>query len=235
MPWTAEAFLATNPWTDATYLSERQHLANSELTATQLADFLSYYQRQAIETAARLATTTTTYIHPLPLSFPTETNKSNYINKYSDCAQLETYQRLWKCAPGSSTSNVWVGFFSTWTETWVGRRKANTPWHAWSAALIRCGSGGRHLLFWDCDINLGHDITGLRPREVLLGTQVKLLELARQKGSIVGVWIGGGVNSGQNRCLQLATEWVSHIAGFADEVYAEGDARLIGFQKLDKK
>ena len=106
MPWTAEAFLATNPWTDATYLSERQHLANSELTATQLADFLSYYQRQAIKTAARLATTTTTYIHPLPLSFPTETNKSNYINKYSDCAQLETYQRLWKCAPGSSTSNV---------------------------------------------------------------------------------------------------------------------------------
>ena len=76
MPWTAEAFLATNPWTDATYLSERQHLANSELTATQLADFLSYYQRQAIKTAARLATTTTTYIHPLLLSFPPRPTKA---------------------------------------------------------------------------------------------------------------------------------------------------------------
>ena len=128
-----------------------------------------------------------------------------------------------------------MGLFSTWTETWVGQRKANTQWHAWSAALIQCRSGGRHLLFWDCDIDLGRDITDLRPQEVLLGMQVKLLELARQKGSIVSVWIGGGVNSGQNCCLQLAAEWVSHIAGFADKVYAEGDAWLIGFQKLNKK
>ena len=68
--------------------------------------------------------------------------------------------------------------------------------------MVKDASGqGKHLFIWDCDADMAQDFDSLRPRDFMLGTQVKLIQVAKQKGRIDGVWYGGGEAAGRVTCL----------------------------------
>jgi hypothetical protein len=46
---------------------------------------------------------------------------------------------------------------------------------------------GRHLYIWDCDATMNQDFQILQLQELILGTQLRLLELAKTLGRIDGI------------------------------------------------
>jgi hypothetical protein len=100
----------------------------------------------------------------------------------------------------------------------------------WGAAVVKDTSGqGKHLYIWDCDADMAQDFDSLRPRDFMLGTQVKLIQVAKQKGRIDGVWYGGGEAAGQDRCVELTGRWMKRMAATADDPFSEQDERFTGF------
>ena len=73
------------------------------------------------------------------------------------------------------------------------------------------------------------DFDSLRPQDFMLGTQVKLIWFAREKGQIDGVWYGGGKSAMQGRCVELTGCWIARMAATLDEPFSEQDERFIGF------
>jgi hypothetical protein len=68
--------------------------------------------------------------------------------------------------------------------------------------VVKDASGqGKHIYIWDCDADMAQDFDSLRPWDFMLGTQVKLIQVAKQKGRIHGVWYGGGEAAGRVTCL----------------------------------
>jgi hypothetical protein len=58
----------------------------------------------------------------------------------------------------------------------------------WGAAVVKDAFGQvKHLYMGDCDADMAQDFDNLRPWDFMLGTQVKLIQLAKQKGRIDGV------------------------------------------------
>jgi hypothetical protein len=86
---------------------------------------------------------------------------------------------------------------------------------------------GIAMLIW-------HDFDSLRPRDFMLGTQVKLVQVTKQKGRIDGVWYGGGEAAGQDRCVELTGRWIKRLAATADDPFSEQDERFTGFQLIGR-
>ena len=78
---------------------------------------------------------------------------------------------------------------------------------------------------------MAQDFDILQPQDFVLGTQVKLIQLAREKGRIDGVWYGGGESAGQDRCVELTGYWIERMATAIDDPFTEEDERFAGFRK----
>lgn len=79
---------------------------------------------------------------------------------------------------------------------------------------------------------MAQDFDSQRPQDFMLSTQLKLIQLAKEKGRIDGVWYGGGESAGQNRCVELTGSWIERIAAVADDPFSEQDQRFTGFQPI---
>jgi hypothetical protein len=66
----------------------------------------------------------------------------------------------------------------------------------------------------------------------MLGTQVKLIQLAREKGRIDRVWYGGGESAGQDRCVELTGCWIERMATAVDDPFSKQDERFVGFRLI---
>jgi hypothetical protein len=173
------------------------------------------------------------YVHKTPIAYPTKANKDNWRTAFVGADMLDTYQQFWKA---QTTANTRLALFSTWNATWVGDSQWDTRyWHAWAAALVKNPSGkGKHLYIWDCDADMAQDFDGLRPQDFMLGTQVKLIQLAREKGRIDGLWYGGGESAGQDRCVELTGCWIERMATAVDDPFSKQDERFAGFRLISR-
>jgi hypothetical protein len=97
--------LMWNPETDT--------LKDLYIHPTYLARFLKYCQRPG----------RASYVHKIPVAYPTKANKDNWRKAFVGVADLDTYQQFWKAR---TTANIRLGLFSTWNATWVGDSEWDT-------------------------------------------------------------------------------------------------------------
>lgn len=101
---------------------------------------------------------------------------------------------------------VSIGCFSTWQDFWVqtGGWKSR-EWHCWGAAFIKEQGRGQQLLIYDCD-----PVKDPTRQKELMGTQRKLLEMARKRTGVKDVWYNQDLlKSKENRCLFYKFHWIS--------------------------
>jgi hypothetical protein len=138
------------------------------------------------------------YIHPLVLSFPDGKAKTNWAASLPDIANRACFSTFFSTAKGKK--NTWLALGHSWVRKWPGDPKWDKQdWHAWAIAIIRSPEQiGKQLIIYDCD---PRKIDKKRPRDVMIGVQWKLIDLARTKGS-VNVWYNQlEDNSGYDMCL----------------------------------
>jgi hypothetical protein len=129
------------------------------------------------------------FIH-VQSSYPSGKSKNSWVDAIPD-AQARDCSAFKSSRKGNPSPDVWLGFFSSWTKSWVTTASDwdNQDWHCWTVATIRSPNGtpeGRHMIIWDCD---PREVDSTQRRKsILLGMQMKFLEYAKGKGPILLVW-----------------------------------------------
>jgi hypothetical protein len=101
------------------------------------------------------------FLHLNPIAFKDGAAKTNW-RSFDDTRAFDTFAS-WlsaKMTIGKKLDSQ-VGFFCTWTKTWVGTPPAEwktLPWHAWGAVLQRHQELGRgkELIIWDSNCQCQH-------------------------------------------------------------------------------
>jgi hypothetical protein len=170
-----------------------------------------------------------------PVGFKDGEQKRNW-KTFEDTQKLLTFsdfllKRGYKQTPKGQYTTL-LGFFCTWSRTWVGltpEQWKKEPWHAWAAALISTnGRPGKDLLIWDC--NGWPQGRALRAKN-LLGQQQNLLKRATEAGKINNVWFGGQGNFGKGHCVRLTADWIAAVCvagglGSVDTLEEKGYKKL---------
>ncbi|MCJ1254973.1 hypothetical protein MMC24_002789 [Lignoscripta atroalba] len=213
-----------------------QLLNNPRVESSEISKFLRSYQqhqKSSFPTALNHV-----FIHPNVVSFPTSANRVNRGDGSNVNDYRETYSEFWRTKHGDDKCTTVVGLFSTWLETWVGKKAGewmDGNWHCWGVAVMKNPEGyGKHLLIWDCNAgNRPLDLTAIRPHQFMLGTQVKLIQYAKAQGKIDGVWYGGTMNVGEDdQCVHLTMEWIRSMAGMEDVGFVEEKVTALGFRRV---
>jgi hypothetical protein len=126
----------------------------------------------------------------------------------------------------SKRNNVRLGLFSTWTTTWVGRKRDEwDKWHCWAVALIKGWKRqGLHMIIWDCDPRV---IDDCRPHQFLLPMQLNFLRFAQNKGKIETLWYNQDTTlAGLDRCLTYSLWWIKKVAAIGDVCYCTTAGRV---------
>src|SRR6266480_3415519 len=111
-----------------------------------------------------------------------------------------------------------VGLFITSMASWVGKKwpppKKNWDLHAWVAIVIGKPEGckGKELVIWDPNGDKRVEELGQSRKAVLFGPQKRLVEDVGGKGGPERILYGGKGNRGSGICLDVAVEWIQHIA-----------------------
>jgi len=147
-----------------------------------------------------------------PIAFTNSQQKTNWLAASKDAKDLETFSGFF--AEGQLQRVMRIGFFITWTDTWVAN-KLDPVWHAWLGMLETVpGRVGKRLFIFDC--NSIEDHTGaLVPRWKLLGQQRGFLLYLQKvrKFKILEAWIGGGGNTASGRCMAVTSCFLQHLLG----------------------
>ncbi|OJJ06216.1 hypothetical protein ASPVEDRAFT_75374 [Aspergillus versicolor CBS 583.65] len=114
---------------------------NPKILAPRLSHYLRKYNRYP----------NAPNVHPNPISFPTGQQKANWAASLPDITHRDTYPVWWRRPKHNKT--CWLGFFSTWTASWVGDSQWDTrPWHAWAVAVLKLRNElGKCIIIYDCD------------------------------------------------------------------------------------
>jgi hypothetical protein len=81
---------------------------------------------------------------------------------------------------------------------------------------------------------MAQDFDGLRPQDFILSTQVKLIQLAKEKSRINEVWYSEGESARQNQCVELTGCWIERMATAVDDPFSKQDERFAGFRLISR-
>ena len=176
----------------------------------------------------------TTYFHPRLISFAEATKRDYWAHQGMEgTSARDPYEALWYNKPRDV--KTCVGVFVTAQASPAGNRIKweSSTWHAWGAALVNNEEGtGKHLYIWDCD-GYRQISPETRPRDVLLGAQRSLLELAERRFDIQSFWFCGE-SEYRGECVKSTANWCASIANAADSGYSPNDHRFTDFTRIDR-
>lgn len=176
------------------------------------------------------------WIHPRVVSFSTRKQKDKWRGYGDGWDQRDTFQKPNREEKGGSHT-VWVLFFDTPSESYVGKATAGTTrpqWdlvgqHAWAAAVVKREGKGKDLYIFDCDMEVPSEPRTVRVKELQTQRQrVSIGEVRKWDFSLEQIFVGnaGEENAGVDACLRTATEWVEKIALAGPPRHAGGSGTL---------
>ncbi|OJJ56503.1 hypothetical protein ASPSYDRAFT_91762 [Aspergillus sydowii CBS 593.65] len=199
---------------------------NPEILAPSLSRYLRKYNQYPSAPS----------VHPRPISFPTNQQKTNWATSLPDGKHRDTYAVWWRSPKHNKA--CWLGCFSTWTSSWVGDVKWDTrPWHAWAVAVLKLhNESGKCIIIYDCDprIPAGYRykykhtkrkrnrVISVRPRRFLLPVQTKLIEHLRMRENVPirAVFYNTDTRrAGRNRCVYYTMKWIRKVVRFGDKPF----------------
>jgi hypothetical protein len=94
------------------------------------------------------------YIYDQVISFGGGGDRGSWKDSLPDCdfPNRRNTTDFWKV--GKNKKNTCLALCSGPNAGWVGKPKEvweDIPWHCFVIAVIKDPSGGKHLVFWDCD------------------------------------------------------------------------------------
>jgi hypothetical protein len=123
------------------------------------------------------------FIHTKPIAFSSSKEKKR-LKHIKKSQEWDTF-KSWTREPLNGAA-CRIGFFSTWTRTWVGMTEEElktTPWHVWVAVIRQTkDSAGKDVLIYDSNSDLFSEEEVLG--EKLLGRQHALLTYLKEKFKI---------------------------------------------------
>jgi hypothetical protein len=93
----------------------------------------------------------TPYVYRKAIAYKDGTDRRNWAGCLPEDSQSRsTISEFWKEA--KQEKKVWLGYFSTTTESTVQPDWDKLVWHVWGVAVIGSKEGrGKHIIIWDCD------------------------------------------------------------------------------------
>ena len=213
---TTDHCLTESQWPDSAKLT-------ANITARELTSFLAYAQ-----------TLTQEHIHPRPIYFPSPKEKANWADWLHDAKESDYYDNFRKDARRGANR---LGFFVTWTRSWVGKEWKEDDWHCWGVAMLDRPVGyGKQLVMFDCDADMDLDFAELRPKDIMLPTQQRFISWARKYYHIESVWYGNaGCDPRPRQCVLNTAIWIESFAPRLEPKYqGPQDARLEGFVQIKR-
>lgn len=182
------------------------------------------------------------FLHLHPIAFKDGAAKANW-RTFHDTQAFHTFA-YWikeKMEVGPNLT-CRVGFFCTWTTSWVG--KATTewkglPWHAWGAALRPCQEfdSGKELIIWDSNFYIKHSSSKPVHLSQLLGMQRNLVAFLDKQVKLRKIYIGGDGNKGKGICMLLTQRWISGICSNYQESLpcSKEQLQALGYREVSRK
>ncbi|GAM91651.1 hypothetical protein ANO11243_097030 [Dothideomycetidae sp. 11243] len=243
-PWLSNSGTETLLGTDCSLVATTgKTLENPSMLSSAINDWLAESQLQGSHGSFP-------YVHPRVLTFPTSREKANWSEHLQDAAGRDTFSGFMKAA--FQRKNVRLACASTWIRSWVqrlGETKSNAksltwdddPWHCWGIALVKSKLGGYQLLIWDndqpqTDVSKREELETLRWHGLIIGTQYRFVEMAREKWRINGLWLSVGHTPQDDQCLRATGEWVRRMAKLPDREWEElqGEQVIHSFQQATR-
>jgi hypothetical protein len=178
-----------------------------------------------------------------PVAFKDGRAKANWKMFYDTQAFLTYAQWAKKRMDGCAKSPARIGFFCTWTRSWVGQTDWKTAdWHVWGAAW-RPHEGSpraKELLIWDsnCERQFGNTSETVYLAQ-LLGMQRNLITILEKeaRASLKKIYIGGSGNRSPGICMSLTQQWITNICKDYDATLPSSQAELevLGYRVLSKR
>lgn len=125
------------------------------------------------------------WVHPRVVSFSTQKQKEEWRGHEEGWSQRDTFQKPNKQEKRGSHA-VWVLFFDTPSESYVGKRiagKAGPQWdlvgqHAWAAAVVKREGKGKDIYIFDCDMEVPEEPRAVRAKDLQTQRQRIFIEEA---------------------------------------------------------
>jgi hypothetical protein len=166
--------------------AEGYHALHSRSAVQDIKDFLS--------NVSRAYGNESLFIHTEPIAYSSGNDKRQL--KHLKQSQERNTFTSWTRKPleGAMGAICLLGFFVTWTDTWVGRTEEfkKSQLHMWAAALwwIR-GRRGKRLIIYDSNSDLLPE-GEIFEKDLILGNQRSLTQHLREKEeyNISEIWVG---------------------------------------------
>jgi hypothetical protein len=188
--------------------AEGYHALHSQSTVQNIKDFLS--------NVSRAYGNESLFIHTEPIAYSSGNEKRQL--KHLEQSQERNTFTSWTRKPlqGAIGAICLLGFFVTWTDTWVARTEEfqNEPLHVWAAVLMwHKGRHGKRLIIYDSNSDLLPE-GEIFEKDLILGKQRGLIRHLREEEeyNISEIWVGGKGNNDDGICLEVTAKWIQEVA-----------------------
>ena len=166
------------------------------------------------------------HVHCKAIAYKNGTDRRNWAGCLpEDSHSRSTISEFWKEA--KQEKKVWLGCFTTTTESTVRHDWDKLVWYVWGVAVIKATEGrGKHIIIWDCDPRTTHNAEGelQRQKNIMFGFQKNFIAYAKKNCLISGLWYNtDNSKSGENKCLRYTLEWILDMALIGDVAFQGKD------------